>query len=182
MRIKNYMELAVKADVLRFKEDGGKRLNGCWCEVCEADVVALALTYLPPRYCMDHSYGLIGKKTLPGTVRSAVQKAASRVSLKPKHRPGRPDPFIRRLRLANYAFEEGCAIVRTVMTEVQSPCVCRQCQADTLAFALNRMPARYGVECNGQSNLPDIQKDFMRHELNMLLTQASKTVASRPHH
>jgi competence protein ComFB len=180
MRIKNYMELAVKSEVNRHREEGLS--SDCWCSLCETDVTALALTSLPPLYCMEHSYGMMGRKVMPGTIRGAVQKAASRVKVRPKHRPGSPDLRDEKVRLANFAFEEGSALVRSVLMTSSAPCSCHQCQADTLAFALNRFPPRYGVMTNGHTRFPDLQREFIRHELELLLTQAARIVAARPHH
>ncbi len=62
--IKNYMEPAVKTEVARRRSQGERGPALCWCGLCEADVTCLALTTLPPRYCMEQSYGLAAERNL----------------------------------------------------------------------------------------------------------------------
>jgi hypothetical protein len=182
MAVKNYMEQVVKAELEQHQVDRGSSRAICGCPLCAADVNALSLTSLPPRYCMDYSYGLMARRVLPGMVRSAIQRAFDKVGRRPKHRIGLPDYYPHRIRMVNVPFEEGRAIVATVMGNQAAPCLCPQCQADTLAYALNRFPPLYGVECDGSGQLPAERIDFLRHDLRLVLGQAAKHIAAHPHH
>lgn len=179
--IKNYMEMAVKAEVGRRKTERSNS-SFCWCSLCEADIISLSLTTLPPRYCMEQSYGHMDNNLLAGTIRAAVVKSIARVNLRPKHRPGLPDFYPHRIRIVNFALEEGSAMVRAVMQTESAPCICYQCVADTLAFALNRFPPLYGIEYDGDTKFPPIQREFFRHDLVLILEKACRTVSLRPHH
>ena len=48
MDIKNEMEQLVREEVRRVREQAGAAESRCWCALCETDIVALALTMLPP--------------------------------------------------------------------------------------------------------------------------------------
>ncbi len=178
--IKNYTELAVKAEVTRRK--AALQNLCCWCDLCTMDVTALSLTTLPPRYCLERTYGPPGEQFYKVTVVPAVEKASARVKVRPKHRPGWREAHLHSIRMINFALEEGSSLVHTVMVENDIPCACTQCQADTLALALNGFPPLYGVEFDGVSNLPAAQREFFRHDLSMVLANAAKTVSVQPHH
>ncbi len=180
--VKNYMEVAVRTEMARRKDQWESGRTPCWCPVCEADSTALALTTLPPRYCMESSYPLMEKANLPGTIQSAVLRAFSKVTSRPKHRPGVPDFYPHRVRLVNFGLEEGWSLVRGVMFDSDAPCLCSQCIADTVAFALNRVPAKYGVELDGSTRFPAAQRDFLRHDLGLVMGQAAKVISAHPHH
>jgi hypothetical protein len=182
LSVKNYLEYGVRAEVGRHKAAAERSSSDCWCSVCEADVNALSLTTLPPCYSMERTYAVAGEKIHRHRVESAVRQAVTRVRARPKHRPGVPSFYPHQIRVINFAMEEGATLVRSVMETGGSPCVCFQCQADTLAFALNRFPPLYGVECDGAVNFPPTKRDFFRHDLIMVLEQAAKTVALHPHH
>ncbi len=182
LAVKNCLELGVRAEVGRRKSEAEKTRAGCWCSVCEADVSALALTTLPPRYCLEQSFLMAQERTMPGRVATAVQQAMVRVIARPKHRPGIPSYYPQRIRVVNFAMEEGSALVRSVMVNSSAPCLCVQCLADTLAFALNRFPPLYGVECDGTLKFPPDRREFFRHDLILVLEQAARAVALHPHH
>ncbi len=182
MEVKNDIETAVKTEVSRMKKDPDRHAPSCWCALCEADVTALALNSLPPRYCTTRNYGIMTEKYIPGSVRGAVQGASLKVTRRPKHRPGISDARPAQVRLVNLTFEEGSSMVGPLLMRSSAPCSCPQCRSDTLAFALNRYPPKYGVEFGGKSNFPPSQKDFVRHELGLILTHAAKVVADRPNH
>jgi hypothetical protein len=178
--IKNYTEMAVKAEVNRHK--AAFHNLSCWCDLCTADVTALSLTTLPPQYCLERTYGLLGRQYCQVTVVPAVEKASARVLSRPKHRPGWREAYLHSIRMVNFALEEGSSLVRAIMLENSATCACPQCQADTLALALNRFPPLYGVEFDGICNLPATQRDFFRHDLSLALAHATKTVTAQPHH
>jgi hypothetical protein len=51
-----------------------------------------------------------------------------------------------------------------------------------VAFALNRYPARYGVEHEGRTQLFEEQRERMRDELSSFLLHALKVVTTVPRH
>jgi hypothetical protein len=180
MSIKNEMEQLVREEVsrARAKGDGEHR---CWCTVCETDIVALALTMLPPLYCRTETFGHAAGLIKAGKIHDAVQAALKRVSLRPKHRVGSPS-HRGAVSLVNYTFEVGTEMVGPALGRITSGCGCEHCRADTLAYALNRYPAKYGVTVDGRRSLHPTYLDFMRHELGMLIGQAVRVVSAHPHH
>lgn len=181
MDIKNEMETLVRAEVDRVRSTLGA-VRHCWCALCTTDVVALALTQLPPLYCRRDSYGYAAGYATAGKIHDAVQSALKRVALRPKHRPGTPRALAEEVGLVNYTFEVGSAIVGPVFGRENRACGCSLCRSDTLAYALNRYPAKYGVRQGTRRSLHPTYLEFMRHELGLILTQAARMVAEHPHH
>jgi len=182
MSIKNEMEQLVRDEVARTRKESGPGYGGCWCRLCEIDIVALTLTLLPPLYCRTATYGHAAGLIKAGTISDAVQSALKRVSLWPKHRPGTLPTLRDGISLVNYTFEVGSQMVGPALGLSASGCNCDACHSDTLAYALNRYPAKYGVVRDGQRSLHPTYLDFMRYELGMLINQAARVVSSRPHH
>jgi len=182
MSIKNEMEELVREEVARARRDGGPGYAGCWCALCEIDIVALALTLLPPLYCRTGSHGNAAGLIRAGTIADAVQAALKRVSLWPKHRPGTQPGQRGELALVNYTFEIGSQMVGPALGLSTAGCACEECRADTLAYALNRYPAKYGVARGGQRCLNPTYLDFMRYELGMLINQAARVISTHPSH
>ena len=73
MGVKNEMEQLVRDEVARAKAEGGPGYAGCWCPLCEIDIVALALTLLPPLYCRTATYGHAAGLIRAGTITSSVR-------------------------------------------------------------------------------------------------------------
>jgi len=182
MGVKNEMEQLVRDEVARAKAEGGAGYAGCWCPLCEIDIVALALTLLPPLYCRTATYGHAAGLIRAGTISDAVQSALKRVDLWPKHRPGTLPTSRDEVALINYTFEVGSQMVGPALGLSASGCDCDECRSDTLAYALNRYPAKYGVSRGGQRSLHPTYLDFMRYELGMLIHQAARVVSTHPHH
>lgn len=182
MGIKNEMEQLVRDEVARARSEGGPGYTGCWCPLCETDIVALALTLLPPLYCRTTSSGSATGVIRAGTITDAVQSALKRVALWPKHRPGAMPAVRDGIGLINYTFEVGSSMVGPALGLAATGCSCEECRADTLAYALNRYPAKYGVLRGGRRSLHPTYLDFMRYELGMLINQAARVVSSSPHH
>ena len=182
MSIKNEMEHLVREEVVRARKVGGPNYSGCWCPLCETDIVALALTLLPPLYCRAETYGHAANVISPGKISDAVQSALKRVSLCPKHRAGASLGYREDVQLVNYTVEVGSPLVGPALSRSPSPCDCDDCRADALAYALNRYPSKYGVIRGGRRSLHPTYLDFMRYELGMLISQAARVVSSRPHH
>ena len=182
MGIRNEMEQLVRQEVTRAKVEGGPGYEGCWCPICEVDIVALALTLLPPLYCRSSSQANAAGLIRSGTICDAVQSALKRVALWPKHRPG-SRPLVRNdVGLINYTFEVGSSMVGTALGRSAGGCGCDECRSDTLAYALNRYPAKYGISQDGKRSLHATYIDFMRYELGMLITQAARVVSTHPNH
>jgi hypothetical protein len=176
------MEQLVREEVARAKAKGGPGYAGCWCPLCEIDIVALALTLLPPLYCRAGSSGHTARLIRAGTISDAVQSALKRVGHMPKHRPGKQTPSRDEIALVNYTYEVVAPMVGPALGLSATRCTCEECRFDTLAYALNRYPAKYGVNQGGRRSLHPTYLDFMRYELGMLINHAARVVASHPHH
>ena len=146
MGIRNEMEQLVRDEVARAKAEGGPGYAGCWCPLCEIDIVALALTLLPPLYCRTATYGHAAGLIRAGTISDAVQSALKRVGLWPKHRPGTLPTAAGRDRARQLHLRGRLAtMVGPALGLSATGCTLRECRSDTLAYALNRYPAKYGV-------------------------------------
>ena len=182
MDVRNDMEELVR-DEVRAVRDRAAGSRACWCPLCETDVVALALTLLPPLYTrLDGSNAWSTSLATTSKIHDAVQAAAKRVTLRPKHPPGRSAERRGEVGLVNYTFEVGLQVIGSAMSASATPCACARCRDDTLAYALNRYPAKYGVSTGGRRSLHPTYLDFMRHELGMLVTQAARLIGARPRH
>jgi hypothetical protein len=182
MPIKNDMEFHVKSEAQRHRERPRQGSDPCWCTLCEIDIIAFALNRLPPRYCHERNFGCTSLEQLGDEVRSAVSRAVDKVSRRPKHRPGRPPADTDGIRLENFAQKIGASLVGTIMSPGSAACTCDQCQADALAYALNRYPPKYGVSHGGRESYQANFEDFIRHEIGQALVQAMAVVRVRPHH
>lgn len=182
MTIKNEMEFLVRKEVGRQRERGPQGVEACWCSQCEADIVALALNQLPPRYCQEQNYGYGSGPGVGEKVRAVVTRAVEKVSRRPKHRPGRPDWRTTDPAVHNWAQKIGADLVGALISQRPGACACEQCSADALAYALNRYPPKYGVSAPGRESYQAQFEDFIRHEMTQVLTQATRVVELRPHH
>ncbi len=182
MQLRNEIQEAVMAELDDYREAGRKDPLACRCPLCLTDVSALALTILPPRYSTS------GKGTPPAggnlgtSARSAVFTSMKRVARRPKHDRSRPENRADSVRLVNFAFEEGSSLVASLIRRADVPCTCRTCLADTLAYALNRYPPKYGVLHKGREFWPTYQRAYMREELLIVISHAARVVASSPRH
>lgn len=176
------MEQLVREEVARVRREGGHGYTGCWCPLCETDIVALALTLLPPLYCRDENQASASTLIRAGKIGDAVQSALKRVGLWPKHRPGLGPSVRDQVALVNYTFEVGSAMVGPALGQSRTRCSCDTCRADTLAYALNRYPSKYGVVRGGRRSLHPTYVDFIRYELGMLISQAARVVSENPNH
>lgn len=182
MTIKNDMEFHVRSEARRRRERSGNGDDPCWCALCEMDIFALALNRLPPRYCHEKNFGCSNVQEIGDDVRHAVEQAVSKVSRRPKHRPGRPPAAVDDIRMENFAQKIGAALVGTILSPGSSACGCDHCQADALALALNRYPPKYGVSYGGRESYQANYADFIRHEIGQALVQAMTVVQENPHH
>ena len=182
MAIKNDMEFRVRSETQRHRERFGREQDVCWCALCEMDILALALNQLPPQYCHERNFGCTATQELGDDVRKAVARAVQKVSQRPKHRPGRPLSNIDDIKMENYAQKVGNSLVGAILSPASSACACDQCRADTLAYALNRYPPKYGVSYGGRESYQANYEDFIRHEIGQVLAQAVTVVREHPHH
>jgi len=182
MSIKNEMEALVREEVTRIREAGAPGYTGCWCTLCQTDIVALALTLLPPLYCRTETFGIAAGFIKAGKIHDAVQAALKRVALWPKHRPGTPPAHRGDISLVNFTYEVGTTMVGPALSRATNACSCENCRQDALAYALNRYPAKYGVTHSGRRSLHPTYLDFMRYEVGMLINQAARVVSAHPRH
>jgi len=180
--VKNDMELLVRREVDRRKGERARGLDRCWCPQCEADVIALALNNLPPRYCRGANFGYAASEGYGGQVRKMVDLAVEKVSRRPNHRPGAPGRFRQEACHEDFALKIGCSLVGTAFPAREGVCSCDGCRADALALALNRYRPKYGVSSPGRASYQENFADFIRHEVGQLLAAACQVVCANPNH
>jgi hypothetical protein len=183
VKLRNATERVVRETVDRKKPAGSTDSNsGCCCPLCESDVMALSLGSLSPHYCTDFDY----EKVLGGEESSRVDRTVdhsiARVALHPKHERLAEDVSDLQLRLVNFSCKEGKAIIDSLLEDSDDSCSCPRCRAETLAYALNRYPPRYGVERNGIVEMPARERAAIREEITTILTRANQVVTASPRH
>ena len=205
--IKNEMELAVRSEVERLRmpqsvmpalaglgldrflkgisgllgTSSGKRI-ACRCELCRTDVVALALTTLPPCYCRKLHYGISLERVDSDLIEKEVAKAVRKVELRPRHPSRGPVPEGNEVKLVDFGLREGGRIIGPLLQKLEGACSCNTCREDTLAYGLNRIGPRYGVEVVGKLRMPRHEVDFFRHEILPTLSEAASAIALNPRH
>lgn len=155
----------------------------CWCSLCENDVMALSLMSISPRY-ETRFISATATGIEIELIREAVSSALSRVSLHPRHERYPATSGVVELRLVNFSREAGASLVNALPAEdgKNTFCVCARCRADTLAYALNRFPPRYGLERNGSVEFPAKERDAIRAEMSSFIAYAARVVADNPRH
>jgi hypothetical protein len=200
------METVVRAELAKITGGGGRRksasalpsflagglgwLTGsragekgvCDCSHCSADVLALSLTNLPARYCLSLHYGVGRSRIPPNKVRQEVQMSIRRVRSRPRHAARESLPGNGEVKIVDFGIREGTALVKPLLQRVDGACCCDRCRADTLAYGLNRIRPRYGVEVKGRIRMPPHELEFIRHELLAAITEAAEKVAGNPRH
>jgi hypothetical protein len=159
-----------------------ERRKGCTCALCEIDALAFALNSLPALYCLGHHYGIAAQKIDPEKVKQAVEGAFLRVNRRPRHSPSAPELDPDLLRLRNFALEQAAVVLERLAAGMRPVCFCEECREDIVAYALNRVPPRSGVERRGVLRMPPHQMDFLRDELERILAKAAKLIAANPRH
>jgi len=201
VKIKNEMETAVRAEFVRQTGEGesgtvniflramkslfqeGKVTDlHCSCPWCRHDVLALALTGLPPCYCRSHHYGMNLRKIETRSVGDAMSKAIRRVGGRPRHSPRDQVPAEEGVHLVDYRLREGTRIVGPLLGKLPGICDCQSCRTDILAHSLNRFSPRYGVLASGKSRLQPHDLEFIRHEMNMVMVDSARKIALNPRH
>jgi hypothetical protein len=179
MKLKNCMEDPVRKHLARVQAEQAGDDSVCWCPLCRADMIALALSQLPPRYGTslraelgdDHAQA----------VEEAVADAVRQVKRFPKHAHGGAASATEPVWVVNYPLEESFHVVDSLL-KPDHACDCWQCRCDMVAFALNRYPARYGVEHSGHTHLLQEDREQMRGELASFLSIAAQLVTRIPRH
>ena len=111
MGVGNEMERPVRSRVSGMKKDPGHG-GECWCPICEKDIMAFALSSLPPRYVRSRPSPPGWEESLRDDIERALSQARAMVTRHPKHSRWAPESFAEHVRLANFAFEEGPGIIR----------------------------------------------------------------------
>ncbi len=182
MGLVNAMESTVKAHLKRLRSDSAFGDETCWCPLCRADMMALTLSALPPRYATRRP-GLHDADTqLSADIRSQAAQAVRHVSRFPKHPQGAALAADAPVWVVNFPLEESFRAIDAMVRGQDGVCDCWNCRCDMVAFALNRYPARYGVEHEGQTHLLDRDRAQMRAELEGFLDLALRVVATVPRH
>ena len=182
MRVRNEVHEAVSGAVQALKATAEEESSPCWCPLCEADVTALSMTILPPRYSTAVFSEVGADAGGHNPVRSALSTSLRRVDRSPNHARSSPELRSAHVNLVNYAYDEGTALLAGLGERGELPCGCDECLADTLAYSLNRYPGKYGVLRGGRTNLPPYHRDFMRHELGVIISHTSNIIALSPRH
>lgn len=181
--IRNHNERAVRGEVLKLRYASADDPELCWCPLCEADVISLSLSSLPPCYGREHSGEDVRGRVSPGFVSQVVRSAVDRIARKPKHGNGGGESRRHEVRVVDFAFEAAAAAVEGVLHEEGvSRCGCRDCRADTLTLALNRFSPLYGVVFDGRRYLPAERWQLLQAEMKRSLTAAARVVSSSPYH
>lgn len=145
-------------------------------------MMALALTSLPPRYATCRPCDVEIEALLATAVRDGIALARRRVDRYPKHAAGAPVTAKAPIWVVNFPLEEGFRIVDAILRRHDTACDCWNCRCDMVAYALNRYPARYGVEHEGRTHLFEEQRERMRDELSSFLVPAISVVTTIPRH
>jgi hypothetical protein len=182
MKLSNSMEQAVRVHLNRIRAQSPAGDETCWCPLCRADMMALALTSLPPRYATCRPCDVENEARLAAAVRDEVAHARRQVERHPKHQKGVPVAAGEPVWVVNFPLEEGFRAVDAILRLHDTACDCWNCRCDMVAFALNRYPARYGVEHRGRTHLYAEQRDRMRDELSSFIVHAVTVVTTVPRH
>jgi hypothetical protein len=176
------MEQAVRIHLDRIRIQSPAGDETCWCPLCRADMMALALTSLPPRYATRRPGDLEIEAGMVAAVRDGVSAARRQVECFPKHAKGAAVAAGEPVWVVNFPLEEGFRAVDTILRRHDGACDCWNCRCDMVAFALNRYPARYGVEHQGQTHLFEDERERMRGELSSIIDLAVRVVTTIPRH
>ena len=182
MKLSNSMEQAVRIHLNRLRAQSPAGDETCWCPLCRADMMALALTSLPPRYATRRPSDIEAEAQTTTAVHDGLMLARSQVTRFPKHPKGAAVAAGEPVWVVNFPLEEGFRAVDEILRRHDNACDCWNCRCDMVAFALNRYPARYGVEHQGQTHLFEEEREQMRVELSSFLDLAVRVVTTVPRH
>jgi hypothetical protein len=181
MHPKNIMEYVVREtlDSRRREDPGGD--PACWCPLCIADMQALALSSLPPRYVTRRG-GVAIDAASAKAVRDEVEHAVRQVGSHPKHAPGSSGAAPETVAVVNFPFETSFTLIDERMRSHPGSCECWDCRCDAVAFALNRFPPQYGVAVGGASAFTENSRRQMADELVAFLDLGVRITAAHPRH
>ena len=182
MKLANATEQEVRAHLSRLREESAGGDETCWCPLCRADMMALALSSLPPRYTTRRAGAHHPDPHHAATVGELVDKAVARVGRFPKHATGAAVAAGEPVWVVNFPLEESFRVVDAMVRSREDVCDCWNCRCDMVAFALNRYPPRYGVEHRGVTHLLEKDRNQMRDELVSFLDLSLRVVAAVPRH
>jgi hypothetical protein len=182
MKLTNSMEPAVRFHLNRLRAAAAAGGGSCWCPLCRADMMALALTRLPPRYATRRPSEIVADPQMAAAVRDGVALARDQVERFPKHTKGAAVAAGEPVWVVNFPLEEAFRAVDAILRQHEGACDCWNCRCDMVAFALNRYPACYGVEHEGQTHLFEKDRVQMRLELESFLDLAARVVTTVPRH
>jgi competence protein ComFB len=85
--------------------------------------------------------------------------------------------------LGNYTETVVRKMLQEYIRKTGIPCTCELCQADIMAYALNRLPAKYAVSLRGHIMI-HWQSQAIQDRTRILseIVRAAKIVASSPSH
>lgn len=182
MRPKNIMEDAVQGALFTHRQAGPGGDTGCWCPLCTADVQALALSSLPPRYVTRRRCDAGEEHGRHDAVRDQVARAVQRVGSNRKHDAGTDVSTTLSVAVVNVALEVGFALMEERLQGLSGTCECWDCRCDAIAFALNRFPAQYGVAIDGKSRFHEGSRRQMAEEMVGFLDLGIQVVTAHPLH
>jgi hypothetical protein len=182
MKLTNAMETSVKIHLHRLRAESPNGDETCWCPLCRADMMALALSSLPPRYATRRPGDTDSDARSAEAIRAEVVRAVRHVERYPKHPTGQAIAADEPVWVVNFPLEEGFRAVEAMIRSQDGACDCWNCRCDMVAFALNRYPARYGVEHGGLTHLLEADREQMRLELASFLDLAIRVVRTVPRH
>lgn len=182
MKLTNSMEQVVRTHLNQVRSRSAAGDESCWCPLCRADTMALALTALPPRYATRRTGAVEAAQPTSALVQEQVGSALKQVNRFPKHPQGGAVAAGAPVWVVNFPLEEGFRAVDEILRNHDGACDCWHCRCDMVAFALNRYPARYGVEHEGRTHLFENDRAQMRDELCSFLDLAVRVVTAVPRH
>lgn len=182
MKLTNAMETLVRAHLHDLRANSPAGDETCWCPLCRADMMALALTALPPRYATRRPGSADATDRVVSLVEGQVSQARTHVSRFPRHPKGTAVAASAPVWVVNFPLEESFRVVDEILHRHDGACDCWHCRCDMVAFALNRYPARYGVEHEGRTSLIEEDRSRMRDELAKFLDLAARVVTTIPRH
>ena len=182
MKLSNSMEQAVRLHLNQVRAQSKTDDETCWCPLCRADMMALALTTLPPRYATRRRNSVELEALPASAIHDGIAIARRQVSRFPKHERGAAVAAGEPVWVVNFPLEEGFRAVEPILRRHEGACDCWNCRCDMVAFALNRYPTRYGVEHRGRTHLLEESREQMRSELASFLELAVQVVTTVPRH
>jgi hypothetical protein len=179
--VKNLTEQRVVAAV---GHAAGQSLRvDCGCPVCLAQVASLALNRLPPRYCLEHSFGLSTTRGIsPLQLREALAYGAKNAGVVHLAVTVTGGGAARVAPIVNLAREQVTVLVARALREGTVACGCANCLADIMNLALNALPHAFLPEvllANPNHRDPILP---VERSVKAALEKATGIARKHPHH